>query len=189
MKVKIMLLIIWSSLLLGCRSKHKITTTYKENTTETENVKTDSFSAQNLKTGQSTSADAILEEKKSEMSGDLLIKGTSDASNPLVFHNVVGSDTLQSISIMGTAEYIISNHYAKADHQKSEGKKEQSTHTIQDVTQETASKETIREVDSKISEETKKIQLNGLDVAAWIFITIMGITLILLFFTYKYFKQ
>lgn len=189
MKAKILLLIISGSLVLGCRSKHKITTIYKENTKETETVKIDSSKVQSSQSIHTTSADAVLVEKKNEISGDLLIKGTSDASNPFVFHNVVGSDTIQSISIMGTAEYIIRNHYAKADHQKSEGKKEESAHILQEATHETASKEAIREVDSKISEETKKIQMNGLDVAAWIFITVMGITLILLIFTYKYFKQ
>ncbi len=60
---------------------------------------------------------------------------------------------------------------------------------IQDSAQQSVSKETIKEVDAKISEETKNIKLNGLDAAAWVFITIMGITLILLFFTYTYFKK
>ncbi|WP_426482370.1 hypothetical protein [Chryseobacterium sp. R2ACT005] len=189
MKAKILLLIILSSLMLGCRSKHKITTTYKENTKETETEKADSLSLQSSQSIQSISDDVSLKEERNEISGDLLIKGKSDVSNPLVFHNIVGRDTIQRISIVGNAEYSISNHYAKASHEKSEVKKEEITYVIQDLTQKTSSKETIKEVASKVSEETKKIQSNGFEILAWIFITIIGITLILIFFTYKYFKK
>ncbi|MDW9382811.1 hypothetical protein [Chryseobacterium sp. JV558] len=188
MKAKILLLIILSSFMLGCRSKHKITTTYKENTKETEKVKVDSSSLHSSQSTQSKSVDVKLEEKTNEISGDLLIKGKSDTANPFVFHNVIGRDTVQSISIMGNAEYSISNHYAKTNHEKAEVRKEESIQAIHDLTQKVSSKETIREVASKVSEETKKIQSNGFEIAAWIFITIVGITLILIFFTYKYFK-
>lgn len=189
MKAKVLLLIIFCGLLLGCRSKHKITTTYKENTKATEKVKVDSSGLQSIQSIQSESTAAALKEEKNIISGDLLIKGKSDTSNPFVFHNVVGSDTIQSISIIGNTEYSISSHYIKANSQKSEVKKEEAIHVIQDITQKTVSKDTIREVTSKVSEETKKIKLNGFDIAAWIFITIVGVTLILIFFTYKYFKK
>lgn len=188
MKLKILLLIILSSFMLGCRSKHKITTTYKENIKATETVKIDSSSLQSSQTIQSKSDDVSLKEETNEISGDLVIKGKSDASNPFMYYNVVGRDTIQSISITGNAEYSVSNHYAKVNHEKSEVKKEESTRVIHDLAQKTSSKETIREVDAKVSEETKKIQSNGFEIVAWIIITILGITLILIFFTYKYFK-
>lgn len=188
MKTKILLLLILSSLMLGCRSKHKITATYKENTKKTEEIKADSLILQNSQSAQSISDEVSLKEERNEISGELLIKGKSDASNPFVFHNVVGRDTLQRISIVGNAEYSISSYYAKANHEKSEVKKEETNHVIQDLTQKTSSKETVKEVASKVSEETRKIQTDGLEILAWIFITIIGITLILIFFTYKYFK-
>lgn len=189
MKAKILLLIIFSGLILCCRTKTKIATTYKEYKKETEKVKVDSLSLQSLQSTQSTSADVLLKEEKNETSGEILIKGKSDESNPFVFHNVVGSDTIQSISIMGTAEYAITNHYAKSSNKKTENRKEESTNSIQDLSQIAVSKETIKEAASVISEETKKIKVNGFELTAWIFMTILGITLILIFFTYKYFKK
>lgn len=189
MKAKILLLLILSSIITGCRSKHKMTAAYKENRKETEKVKTDSFSAQNLKTSQSKVSDAVLKDEKNEMSGELLIKGTSDISHPFVFHNVVGSDTIQSISIIGTAAYSISGYYAKVDHEKSEVKKEKSLDIMQDMAQKVVSKEIVKEVVAAASEETKEIKANGLEAPVWIFITIIGMTLILLFFTYKYIKK
>lgn len=189
MKAKILLLIIFSGLILCCRSKTKIATTYTEDKKETEKVKVDSLSLQSLQSAQSTSFDVLLKEEKNETSGEILIKGKSDPFNPFVFHNVVGGDTIQSISIMGTAEYAITNHYAKTSNEKIENKKEESTNSIQDLSQIAVSKETIKEAASVISEETKKIKINGFELAAWIFTTILGITLILIFFTYKYFKK
>ncbi|WP_241285379.1 hypothetical protein [Chryseobacterium arthrosphaerae] len=189
MKTKILLLILLSSLMMGCRSKHKITTTYKENTKEKEKVKTDSSGFRNIQSVQSKSDEVLVKESKDEISGDLLIQGKSDASSPFTFHQVIGGDTIQSISIKGTAEYSISNRYTKGDYRKQETKTEESANRIQDSAQQSVSKEAIREVDAKISEQTKNIKLNGLDAAAWVFITIMGITLTLLFFTYKYFKK
>jgi hypothetical protein len=81
------------------------------------------LSVQNLKLVQNSSADVLLNEKKNETSGQILIKGKSDVSNPFVFHNVIGNDTIQSISIMGSAEYSINNHYTKSDHNQSRSKK------------------------------------------------------------------
>lgn len=189
MKAKILLLLILSSIILCCRTKHKITTLEKESRKESEKVKVDSFSLQNLKTSQSKSTNVLLNEKNNEISGDLLIQGESDVANPFVFHNVVGGDTIQLISIIGNAKYAISNHYAKAEYKKTEVTKEKSNNSIKDSAHRTVSKETIKEAASEVSEETKKIKVNGFEVAAWIFITILGITLILLFFTYKYLKK
>ncbi|KQT20942.1 hypothetical protein ASG22_16110 [Chryseobacterium sp. Leaf405] len=190
MKAKILLLIIFSGLLMGCcRSKQKITTVSKESKQETEKVKVDSLSLQRVESAQSSYAGVSFNEKKNEISGDLLIKGKSDLSTPFVFHNVVGTDTIQSISIMGNAEYSINNHYAKTSNKKTENKKEEVTNIFQDAAQHAVSKELIKEKTSVVSEETKKVKITGFEIAVWVFVTILGITLILLFFIYKYFKK
>lgn len=190
MKAKILLLIIFSGLILGCcRSKQKITTVSKENTRETGKVKIDSLSVQSSEAVQNKSADLSITEKINETSGDISIKGKSDASNPFVFHNVIGKDTVQSISILGNAEYSISNHYAKTFNKKTENNKQEITDIFQQKNQNTVFKEIEKEKTSVVSQETKKIKVTGFEIAAWICLTILGITLILLFFTYKYFKR
>lgn len=189
MKAKIMLLILLSSLILGCRTKHKIATTYKENKEETQKIKVDSLDSQNLKLVQNTTSNIVSDEKKNEVSGEVLITGKSDVFNPFIFHNVVGSDTIQSISIIGNAEYLISNHFSKADNKKSKVRKEETIHTIQEAAQKTVSKEMTREAVSEVSEKTKEIKSNGFQAGAWIVIAFAAIILILTFFTYKYFKK
>lgn len=190
MKAKILLLIIFSGLILGCcRSKHKITTVSKEKIKEAEKVKIDSLNIQHSETVQNTAADLSAAEKISDISGEVSIKGKADSSNPFVFHNIVGRDTVQSISILGNAEYSINNHYVKASKEKTESKKEERTNIFQEASQQTVSKEISKEKTSVVSQETKKIKITGFEIAAWIFMTILGITLILIFFTYKYFKK
>ncbi|WP_435525376.1 hypothetical protein [Chryseobacterium indoltheticum] len=173
MKAKILLLILFSGLILCCRSKHKITTTYQENKKETEQVKVDSLSVKNIQSAQNTSVDALLKEKKNETSGEILITGKSDPSNPFVFHNVVGKDTIQSISIIGNAEYSINNHYTKVDNKKSEIRKEQFTNIIQGFAHNTVLKEKTKEADSAVFEESKTIKANGPQAGTWIVITIV----------------
>lgn len=189
MKARIMLLILLSSLILGCRTKHKMVTNYKENKEETEKIKVDSLGSQSLQLVQNTSANTVSDEKKNEISGEMLITGKSDVFNPFVFHNVVGNDTIQSISIIGNAEYLISNRFTKTDNTKSEIKKEKITHVIQEAAQKTVSKETAREAASEISEMTKEIKSNGFQAGTWIVIAVVAVILILTFFTYKYFKK
>lgn len=190
MKAKILLLIIFSSLILGCcRSKHKVMAVSRENTQETAKLKIDSLYIRHSETVQNTSADHLSTEKTDEISGNISITGKSDNSNPFVYHNILGNDTLQSISIHGNAEYVINNHYVKASQKKTENKKEKFTNAFQENAQHTVSKEAEKEKKSVISRETKKIKVTGFEITAWIFMTILGVTLILLFFTYKYFKK
>lgn len=186
---KILILIILSSLIIGCRTKQKVVSVTEEGKTEIELVKLDSVKEQNVKQETKKVTDNTVQEKKDEFSGDIIIKGKSDSLNPLQFHNVVNGDTLQSISIHGNADYIINNHFQKKENKKTEAGKEESTNIIQETARDLVSKETINKVAHKVTESTKKIKITGFEVGAWIFFTILGVTLILLFFTYRYFKK
>ncbi len=190
MKAKILLLIIFSGLILGCcRSKYKMTNVSKESGQETEKIKIDSLGLHSSESAQDASADISFKETKNEISGDMTVKGKSDISNPFVFHNIIGNDTIQSISIMGNAEYSISNHYTKADNKKSEVVKQESTNIVRDIAQHTVSRETKREKTSAVSEESKKIKSNGFQAGTWIVIAIVVTFLIFIFFAYKYFRK
>ncbi|WP_326984340.1 hypothetical protein VUJ46_07350 [Chryseobacterium sp. MYb264] len=190
MKTKILLLILFSGLILGCcRSKNKITTISRENIKQVENIKVDSLSLQQGVSAQTHFTDISSNENKNEVSGDVLIEGKTEISNPFIFHHMVGKDTIQKISITGNAEYIINTHYEKISGQKAESNREESVNIFQDMAQHKISKDTVWEKNSVVSEETKKVKIKGFEITAWIFFTILGITLILIFFTYKYFKK
>ncbi|WP_426473454.1 hypothetical protein [Chryseobacterium balustinum] len=186
---QILILILLSSLLLGCRTKHKIVSFTKEGKTEIERVKLDSVKVIVKKEDSKKITDQNIKNKKEDFSGDIIIKGKSDSLNPLVYHNIVGKDTIQSVSIIGNAEYSINNHYKKSSEENQQTKKEESTNIIQHLAKTAVSKETIKDVASAVSEETKKIKSTGFQSGTWIVITIIAVFLICIFFTYKYFKK
>lgn len=189
MKIQILLLITFISMAFGCRSKNKVIAKYEEKKQESEQLKIDSLSSQNQQSVKNASSETLSNDRKDKQSGEILIKGKSDPSSPFVYHNIVGKDTIQSISIVGNAEYFINNHYVKFDSKKLEVMKKESIQLIQNTDQKTFSKEVNKESELKTSEETKKIKVNGLQAGAWIVIAVATGILILAFFTYKYFKK
>ncbi|AZA73583.1 hypothetical protein [Chryseobacterium indoltheticum] len=161
----------------------------KEGKTEVERVKLDSVKEIIRKDETKKITDQVVKKKVEDFSGDIIIKGKADSLTPLVYHNVVGKDTLQSILIKGNADFTISNHYKKAE-EKTEGcKKEESTNFIQDLAKTAVSKETIKDVASAVSTKTNDITSTGFQAGTWIVITIVVTFLIFIFFVYKYFKK
>lgn len=189
MKAKIVILILLSSLILGCRSKHKLTSITKEGRTEIERIKIDSVSTKTEKIKQATTAENTVKSKEQEFSGDIIIKGKSDSLNPLLYHNIVNGDTLQSILIKGNADFIINNHYKKAQQEKVETKKEENLNDLQIFARKTVSKGTIKEVASKIQSESTKIKSNGLQFGGWITVIILGVVALIIIGLMIYFKR
>ena len=186
---QVVILILLTSLLLGCRTKHKVVSFTKEGKTEVELVKFDSVKEIIRKDETKKITDQIVKKKVEDFSGDIIIKGKSDSLNPLTYHNIVGKDTIQSISITGKADFTISNHYKKAEEKTEGSKKEEYANFIQDLAKTAVSKETIKDVASAVSTKTNDITSTGFQAGTWIVITIVATFLIFIFFVYKYFKK
>lgn len=189
MKAKILILILVSSLILGCRSKTKATFYSKEGITEIERINIDSTSIQAEKSKETSSTENTVKTKEQEFSGDIIIKGKSDSLNPLLYHNVINGDTLQSILIKGNADFIINNHYKKYDQEKVETKKVEKLNDLQKFARESVSKETIKEVASNIETATTKIKSNGLQFGGWITSVILGAVALIIIGLIIYFKR
>ncbi|WFB67090.1 hypothetical protein [Chryseobacterium sp. WX] len=189
MKVRILIIILLSSLLLGCRTKHKTSFYSKEGKTEIERIKLDSVKEKEVKESTKKVTDQTVKKKLEDFSGDIIIKGKSDTLNPLIFHNVVSGDTLQSIVIRGTADYYINNHYRKTSEDKQEISNVEKTNIIQDLAKTAVSKETIKAVAAEVEKKTNDIKTKGFQAGLWMVFAILGIVLIVIFFTYKYFRK
>lgn len=186
---QIIILILLSSLIFSCRTRQKSVSFTREGRTEIERVKLDSVKEVVKKEELKKITDQVKQVKKDDFSGDIIIKGKSDSLNPLEYHNIVGKDTLQTITIRGNAEYRINNHYQKSSENSKETKKEESTNIIQDLAKTAVSKETISDIASVVTSKTKEITSKGFQAGFWIVFAILGIVLILIFFIYKYFKK
>lgn len=189
MKVRILIIILLSSLLLGCRTKHKTSFYSKEGKTEIERVKLDSVKEKTVKESTKKVTDQTVKKKLEDFSGDIVIKGKSDTLNPLIFHNVVSGDTLQSIVIRGTADYYINNHYRKSTEDRRESSSEEKTNIIQDLAKTAVSKETIKAVAAEVEKKTKEIKTTGFQAGLWIVVAILGAVGMVIFGIYKYLKR
>ncbi|MDN5394901.1 MAG: hypothetical protein L0G07_00810 [Chryseobacterium sp.] len=189
MKTKILIILLLSSFILSCRSKQKTSFYSKEGRTDIERVKFDSLKETAVKESTKKITDNSVKQQKEDFSGDIIIKGNSDTLNPLIFHNVVSGDTLQSILIRGKADYYISNHYKKSSEDKKETIKEEKLNVIQQTARDLVSKENIKEVASKVEEGTKKIKSTGFQAGWLILFGALGVVAIIIFGMYKYFKR
>ncbi|KAB1228440.1 hypothetical protein [Chryseobacterium viscerum] len=188
MKIKILIIILLSSFLLGCRTKHKTSFYSKEGRTEIERVKFDSVREKTAKESTKKVTDQTIKKQTEDFSGDIIIKGKSDTLNPLIFHNVISGDTLQSIVIRGTAEYYINNHYRKSAEDKKEISNEEKTNIIQDLAKTAVSKETIKKVAAEVEMKTKEIKASGFQAGFWIVMAVLGVVGIVIFVIFKYLK-
>ncbi|MEN5306843.1 hypothetical protein ABE425_04965 [Chryseobacterium cucumeris] len=189
MKARILIIILLSSLLLGCRTKHKTSFYSNEGRTEIERVKLDSVKEKTVKESTKKETDQTVKKKLEDFSGDIVIKGKSDTLNPFIFHNVVSGDTLQSIVIRGTADYYINNHYRKTSEDKKESSSEEKTNIIQDLAKTAVSKETIKAVAAEVEKKTNDIKTKGFQAGIWIVLALLGLVAIVIFGIYKYFNK
>ena len=189
MKARILIIILLSSLLLGCRTKHKTSFYSKEGRTEIERITLDSVKESTIKESTKKVTDQMVKKKLEDFSGDIIIKGKSDTLNPLIFHNVVSGDTLQSIVIRGTADYYINNHYRKYAEDKKEKSSEEKTNIIQDLAKTAVSKETIKKVAAEVEKKTNDIKTKGFQSGFWIVVAVLGAVGIVIFGIYKYLKK
>lgn len=189
MKLRILIIILLSSLLVSCRTKHKTFFYTKEERTEIERITLDSVKEKTVKETTKKIADQTIKKRMEEFSGDIVIRGKADTLNPLIFHNIVSGDTLQSVVIRGTADYYINNHYRKSTEGKKESFSEEKTNIIQEAAKELVSKSTIKAVAAEVVQKTKEIKSTGFQAGFWIWIAIISIVGIVIFFTYKYLKK
>ncbi len=189
MRPKILIIILLSSLLLACRTKHKTSFYSKEGKTEIERVKMDSVKEKAVKESVKKVTDQTVKKKLEDFSGDIVIKGKSDTLNPLIFHNVVKGDTLQSIVIRGTSNYYINNRYRKSTEDKKETASEEKTNIIQDLAKTAVSKETIKKVAAEVEKKTNDIKTKGFQSGFWVWLSIIGLVAIIIFGIYKYLKR
>ena len=189
MKLKVLIIILLSSLLLGCRTKHKTSFFSKVGRTDIERVTLDSVKEKSMKESTKKISDQTIRKQLEDFSGNILIQGKSDTLNPFIFHNIVGPDTLQSIVIRGNADYIINNNYRKSMEDKKETANEEKTNIIQDLAKKTVSKETIKKVAAEVEEKANEIKATGFQAGMWILISVLGVVGIIIFGIYKYLKR
>lgn len=187
--MKIPILLIMTILLVGCKTKQ----TLKHLESRKELIKNssivDSTARKSEVVDQAVQKESKQSANKTEVFSESEIRGKSEVNKPIEFYNVDNGDTLQSIKVIGNADVFIKTRTNKIEQSKKDISSQSFTETLKEFSQDIVQENNITERVSEMKKKTKDIKLNGFQAGAWIFITIIGIVLILIFFTYKYFKR
>lgn len=183
---KLIILILLSSLLFGCRSRKKqleITDYRTAEITKADTLKVDSVrKAESRKiTDQIT-----VNKKEKQAEGEIEIKGKTDSANVFDFHNVVNGDTLQVIHIAGNADFTIKSKHLQKSEQSEIKKEAQYSNIIQEVARKAVAQSTIKETAGKIRQEAKKIESKGFTFGAWVSLAAAAVLVALLSWSYFY---
>jgi hypothetical protein len=187
--MKILIPLIAILLLVGCKTKQ----TLKQLEIQKELVKNSSIIDSNSQESKLVEQNNIKEiqqiDNKKENFTESEIKGKSDTDNPIEFYNVDNGDTLQTIKVIGNADVFIKTKTSKLEHNKKDISSQSFTEKLKEFSQNIVQENNINERVSEMKKKTQDIKLKGFQAGVWIFMTILGITLILIFFTYRYFKK
>lgn len=185
MKKIIMLILLCS--LLSCSSRKKNVEFSEEGKTEVERISLDSLKSETAKTETKKVTDRNIDQKKNEISGDIIIKGKTDSLQYFNFHNVVNGDTLQVINISGNSTFEIKNKYSKSEEKTVEKNKEENLNIIQQVARTAVAKTTIKKIASEMKKEDKDVKSNGFTFPVYLIGGIVIVVLVLLWFLWKKF--
>lgn len=112
---KIVLMILISICILGCRTKKVL----KSESSETKKVEISSASKSEIKESvkesknieSSTVNSASIKDNKSYVE----IAGKVNKDNPLIYYNIIDGDTVGSIGISGIADFVIKNNNSNSE--------------------------------------------------------------------------
>lgn len=154
---KIILIIIISLLVFGCRTKK----TFKNSIKETEKIEsTSKTETKEIEISKEVKKEEIKEVKKEEKideKQDIEIKGKVDKENPITFFNVVDGDTIDLFKITGNADFI---YKASRSSENSSKNNNSSTNT----TNENKSEKSSSNLVDKASEVAKDFQAKSVQV-------------------------
>lgn len=107
---KIILLILISICILGCRTKKVV----KSESTEHKKVETsstfNSVNKESAKESNSIESSTVKSTNIKENKSSVEISGKVNKDNPLIYYNIVDGDTVGSIGISGIADFVIKNN-------------------------------------------------------------------------------
>lgn len=185
MKKIIMLILLCS--LLSCSSRKKHVEFSEEGKTEVERISLDSLKSETAKTETKKVTDKTIEQKKNEISGDIIIKGKTDSLQDFNFHNVVNGDTISDIYISGNADFIIKNRWKQIDKKEIKETVTEKLNIIATIARKSVAQKTIKEVAEKIKSKEVSVKSSGFQFPVYLIIGFAVLLLILLWFLWKKF--
>lgn len=103
---KIIILILISFFILGCRTKRTLKNEVKEVVKEQVISKTETTEKEQTKESTISKIETVKVEDKKEDKKEVEIIGKVDKENPITYYNIVNGDTIDLFKITGNADFI-----------------------------------------------------------------------------------
>lgn len=154
---KIIILILISFFILGCRTKRALKNELKEVIKEQVSIKEQNTEKEALIEVKKQDVKEVNIEDKKETKTDIEITGKVDKENPITYYNVVNGDTIDLFKITGNADFIFKS---SNNTQKSNVNKNTSTNT----TNEKESEKSISNAVENVKNTVKQVQTKSVDI-------------------------
>lgn len=183
------ILMMIAILLTGCRSK-KVTTL---KSTQIEQIQQSSSTKVESKIEKAEDIQILKKyealDQKKENQTDLEVKGKAETDKPIEIYNIENGDTVQAIRVNGNADVHVRTKAYHSDYVRKENASESLIEKFKEFSDNIVSENNIKNRVQEVKQKTKEIKTEGFQAGTWIFLAAIGISLIIIFFTYKYFKK
>lgn len=186
---KLILMMVMSLLLMGCKSKKVIKEREISKEIQKSELKKDSTTVKDFVQEK----DSIIKTEKKELSNnqetEITVKGKVDKDNPLALHDIKNGDTLQSILISGNADVIITSKNKTSDNKKSDLESKSISDKLKDFSQNIVEENNLDERFSDMKKKAKDVKISDTSTGIYIVAGILGAVAIIALFVFLYFKR
>lgn len=154
---KIIILILISFFVFGCRTKRTLKNEIKEVVKEQTISKTETVEKESEKVSTVREIRTVQNEDKKEDKKEVEIVGKVDKENPITYYNIVNGDTIDLFKITGNADFIFKS---SSNSQKSNINNNTSTNT----TQSKESEKSLSNAVENVKVAVKEVQIKSVHI-------------------------
>lgn len=175
---KIILIILISFFVFGCKTKKTLKTESKEIVKEQVISKTETTEKEIKKESVNQEIRATENIDKKEDKKEIEIVGKVDKENPITYYNVVDGDTIDLFRITGNADFIFKS---SSNSQKSNVNNNSSTNTSKEIKSEKSISNAVENVKNTIKEvqhKTVQVVKKDFTIGSYVVFLIWGLVII-----------
>lgn len=177
---KIIILILISFFIFGCKTKRAVKNETKEVVKEQVSTKKELVEKEELKESTIREIRTVQTEDKKEDKKDIEIVGKVDKENPIEFYNIVNGDTIDLFRISGNADFVFKSSNSS---QKSNVNNNSSTNTSKENKSEKSTSnvvESVKDVFKSVQSKTVEVVKKDFTIGSYIVFLIWGLAIIAL---------
>lgn len=177
---KIIILILISFFIFGCKTKRVIKNDTKEVVKEQVSTKQELVEKEETKESTIREIRTVQTEDKKEDKKDIEIVGKVDKENPIEFYNIVNGDTIDLFRISGNADFVFKSSNSS---QKSNINNNSSSNTSSESKSEKSSSnavESVKDVFKGVQSKTVEVVKKDFTIGSYIIFLIWGLAIIAL---------